>query len=547
VIVDLTVGVLATGSYAGVPAVVVEACEVTGALPVVLALALPAGDEGVSLVARWTPALCGVSSGDALSVGTTGVRIAGVGLLPAASDGVRGGDVAWQTLTHRVTLEVDTAVGVGAAGGGEAGVRGGSPSLYLDTAGDGVRLGGVARQAGAHGVTLSVLCALSVGTAGTGGTRVWSGGTPVVITDIAGAAVKVHLTFSLAAGDSVRHGDVASQAPADGVTLHVLHTHCVGPAGRGLAGVRSRHTSLALTDGVKLTVGVLHTLRSTPSDRVRLGDQAGLTATDGVTSKVEGADSSWAARRGDTRVWLLHTVLVLTDKSSETVGVHQALRSAACDGVRVRYEARQAATDGVTRPGQRTLGPGTTRGGNTGVRLLHTLLVLTDETSAAVRVNDTLWPAASDGVRVRDEAGLTPADGVTRPSHGALSSGATRRGVAGVRLDNTPLALTDVTSLTVGVLDTLRSTASDGVRLGNEARLTGTDGIACIVNITLSPGAAGVGLTRVGLLGTSVGSADKTHPAVRVNDTLWAAASDSIRVGSVARDTATLRVPVPVR
>ena len=69
-------------------------------------------------------------------------------------------------------------------------------------------------------------------------------------------------------------------------------------------------------------------------------------------------------------------------------------------------------------------------------------------------------------------------------------------------------------------LNTLGSTACDGVRLGYEAGLAGTDGIARIVDIAQSTGTAGIGLTWVRLLGTSVCSADKTHPAVRVNDTL---------------------------
>ena len=156
-VVDFTDCVLAAGSNARIPAVIVEAGEVAGALPVVLTLALPAGDEGISPEARGTPALRGVSVGETLSVGTAGVGIAGVRLLSAAGDSVRGGNVSRETLTDGVTLEVNTALRVGAAGRGEARIRGRSPNLYLGTAGYGVGLGGVAWQAGAHGVTLPVL------------------------------------------------------------------------------------------------------------------------------------------------------------------------------------------------------------------------------------------------------------------------------------------------------------------------------------------------------------------------------------------------------
>ena len=59
-----------------------------------------------------------------------------------------------------------------------------------------------------------------------------------------------------------------------------------------------------------------------------------------------------------------------------------------------------------------TDGSRTTRRGNTGIGLLHTLLILTDEARDTVGIADTLGLTAGDGVRVGDEAGLTPADGV---------------------------------------------------------------------------------------------------------------------------------------
>ena len=55
----------------------------------------------------------------------TGVRVAGVRLLPAAGDGVRGGDVARDALADGVPLEVDGALCVGSTGAGEARVGGG--------------------------------------------------------------------------------------------------------------------------------------------------------------------------------------------------------------------------------------------------------------------------------------------------------------------------------------------------------------------------------------------------------------------------------------
>ena len=60
----------------------------------------------------------------------------------------------------------------------------------------------------------------------------------------------------------------------------------------------------------------------------------------------------------------------------------------------------------------------------------------------------------------------------------ALSVGAAWRWLAGVRSGHTPLALTHIALLTVGVPDTLRATAGDGVRLGDQTWLTSADGVA---------------------------------------------------------------------
>ena len=228
---DLALGVLAAGADAGVLAVVVEACEAGGALPVILTVALPATGEsysiifiviiirifvdppalheGVPLVPCWAPAGGGVPCGHAVRPRAAGVRVTRVRLLLAASDGVGGGHVAGHTLckiifylhlnifnycknifyfcknifsfyknifyfyknifyfynnifyfyenisdlTHGVAEPVDVALGVGAAGAGEAGVGGRRAGLHVAAARDGVGLGLVAGQTRAHRVT----------------------------------------------------------------------------------------------------------------------------------------------------------------------------------------------------------------------------------------------------------------------------------------------------------------------------------------------------------------------------------------------------------
>ena len=141
---------------------------------------------------------------------------------------------------------------------------------------------------------------------------------------------------------------------------------------------------------------------------------------------------------------------------------------------------------------------------------------------------------------------MASTDGIAGTSDRALGSRSTGVGVAGIRFDNTSSSLTNVSLLTVGVNDTLRSTTGDGIRFWDETRFTGTDGIASGVHIALCSRSAGIGLAGIRFGSTSVGSADKTHPTVRINGALGFATCDGIRVGGEPRHTSTLRVSIPI-
>lgn len=95
---------------------------------------LPAAHKRISLVASWASAGGSVSCWHTVSIGTTGVGVAGVRLLLAASDGVWGWDVSWDTLAHWVAQAIDIALGVGSTGAGVAGVRGRGSHLNLGAA-----------------------------------------------------------------------------------------------------------------------------------------------------------------------------------------------------------------------------------------------------------------------------------------------------------------------------------------------------------------------------------------------------------------------------
>ena len=93
------------------------------------------------------------------------------------------------------------------------------------------------------------------------------------------------------------------------------------------------------------------------------------------------------------------------------------------------------------------------------------------------------------------------------------------------------LALTDVTPLAIGVPYALRSTGSDGVRLGNESRLTPADWVASKVDRADSSRAAGTWVARIWLLHALLVLADVPALAVRISHTLGFATRNSVRVG----------------
>lgn len=182
----------------------------------------------------------------------------------------------------------------------------------------------------------------------------------------------------------------------------------------------------------------------------------------------------------------------------------------------------------------------------TWVRPGHTSLALTDISLLAVRVSGALWATPSDGVRLGDQTRLTATDGVSSKINSTHSSWTTWRWITGVWLLHTPLSLAHISLLAVRVNDTLWAAASDGVRLRDQSRLTGADGVAMLVDIAPGARSTRIGLARVRLGHTPQISADHSHPAVRVNLTLWLAAGDGVWVGGEARDTSTLRVAVSV-
>lgn len=197
---------------------------------------------------------------------------------------------------------------------------------------------------------MPVHVALGVPTTGGWVAGVRPGHALVVLADVAGGAVWVSLALSPTPGDGVWLGDVVGQASADGVAIGSHRALGVRPTGTWVARVRLDHTPLALTDVAALAIGIPHALRSTASDSVRLGNETRLATTDGVSSKVDCADGSRAARAWNTGIRLLHTLLVLANVTALAVWVSHTLRFAARNSVRVGDQTWFASADGIAGP-----------------------------------------------------------------------------------------------------------------------------------------------------------------------------------------------------
>jgi hypothetical protein len=246
---------------------------------------------------------------------------------------------------------------------------------------------------------------------------------------------------------------------------------------------------------------------------------------------------------------ILFYLLFILYLNWHTKGLPNALRLAAGNCVRIGNKSGCAAADGVSASGDGALRTGAARRGIARIRLRHTPLTLAHIAVLAVRITDAFRLAPGDGVRIRDESGLTSADGVTAPSHRAFRAGTARRRIAGVRLRHTPLAQADVTAAmeALGITHTLWPAASDGVRLRHEPGLALTDGVTSPVYGTPGPRTAGVRRTRIRLLLTLVTSADKAHPTIRIHAALRLAPGNRVRIRGVAGDAAALGIAVTVQ
>jgi len=169
----------------------------------------------------------------------------------------------------------------------------------------------------------------------------------VVLASLVGRALLVTLAFTL---DAVDLG--VSQEPwwtRASVSADALPSaDGVRAAWVGNARVWSLYALVVLADESGVAVGINLALGLAPGDGVRLGNKPFQAPTDGVSKLVGHAHCSRTTRGWVARIWFFNTPLIGANEAGATVGVNQAFRFAAGDGVRVGNEPRFTSANRVS-------------------------------------------------------------------------------------------------------------------------------------------------------------------------------------------------------
>lgn len=180
---------------------------------------------------------------------------------------------------------------------------------------------------------------------------------------------------------------------------------------RWVTGIRLDHALVVPADVPRAAVRVSDTFPVTAGDGVWGGDVASLALADWIPIGIGtvGVRSTWA---WIAWVWPNNAFLISANKALLAVGVSDTLRPTACDGIGFWDQTRFTAANWVASKVNCTYGSRPTWRWIARIRFFYTLLVLADVASLTIRVNDTFWFAARDGIRVGDESGLATTNGI---------------------------------------------------------------------------------------------------------------------------------------
>lgn len=145
--------------------------------------------------------------------------------------------------------------------------------------------------------------------------------------DISTSAVRIAVTLSVTTCDGVWFGNESGLTLTDGVATHI-GAKSVGATRGRVAGVRLDNASLVGTNIARLAVRISHTLRPTPCNCVRLGNESGLASADRVSGKIDSTNGARSAWRWIAGIRFFNTALVLTDIARLAVRISYTFRFA---------------------------------------------------------------------------------------------------------------------------------------------------------------------------------------------------------------------------
>lgn len=202
-----------------------------------------------------------------------------------------------------------------------------------------------------------------------------------------------------------------------------------------------------------------------------------------------------------------------------------------CYSIRLRLEPGQAGTYRVTLEVDIAFCVGSTGCWLTRIWSRHTFIILADIISVAITVNFAFSAAASYSIRLRHIGRQTTADRVARWQNRTLSVGATWRGVTRIRFDNTFVVLANITGTTIRITFTFTLTSSNCIRHWDKTSQTTADRVTKTVFHAHCVRSARRGVTWVGALHTLVVSAHVATAAVRVGVALTVTSGYGVRFG----------------
>lgn len=403
-----------------VNAEIVHARFIVGTVFVFETFSLLAGNKSITKRPSWTfTMIIVVAFRSAHSHHTTRIRIARIGLL--------------NTLLIFATIT-----------GGTIWVN----HTFRSTASDGVRLRDESTQAFTNWKSSRIGLARSAWPTRSGITRVRFFHASLVFAHVVRSesviTIDIDSTFRSTAFNCIGHWNKTRKTLANGIFVMIHLARGSHPARTRIARIWSFNTLVVLTDKPDWTIIINHTLRSTTSHSIGLGNEALLALTNCIPLGPFETVSTGTAGRGMARISSGNTFVVHTNGARLMIafGIFGAFVSTASYCIRFGHKSGLAVTHGATQMIGCASCTGSTWRGIAWIGLRHTFVALTNISPGAIVVSVTLWTTPGDGIGLGNESVLALANGITISIVPTCGTWTTRRWIARIGFRNTFLRST---------------------------------------------------------------------------------------------------------